>query len=107
MVADLLDEIEKLRGLAGESGVYVHEITPDEVVVFQWVRFKCRYGCKGYGKHFGCPPYARHTVGSSVWLGNIPPAFSCASMACRDTGRSARTISPRTSTHGTAISSAG
>ncbi|HQN91586.1 MAG TPA: DUF2284 domain-containing protein, partial [Methanoculleus sp.] len=23
-----------------------------------WVRFKCRYGCKGYGKHMSCPPYA-------------------------------------------------
>jgi predicted metal-binding protein len=58
MTADLLDEIERLRGLAGERGVKVHEITPDEIVVSQWVRFKCRYGCKGYGKHFGCPPYA-------------------------------------------------
>ena len=57
MTADLLEEIERLRGLAGERGVKVHEITPDEIVVSQWVRFKCRYGCKGYGKHFGCPPY--------------------------------------------------
>ncbi|RZN40594.1 MAG: DUF2284 domain-containing protein [Methanosarcinales archaeon] len=23
-----------------------------------WVRFKCRYGCKAYGKHLSCPPYS-------------------------------------------------
>ena len=23
-----------------------------------WVRFKCRYGCKAYGKHISCPPYS-------------------------------------------------
>ncbi|OKY77251.1 MAG: putative metal-binding protein [Candidatus Methanohalarchaeum thermophilum] len=40
----------------------VHEdfkrLSADEIVVSDWVRWKCKYGCKGYGKHFSCPPYA-------------------------------------------------
>ncbi|MDD1697747.1 MAG: DUF2284 domain-containing protein, partial [Methanoregula sp.] len=55
---DISDEIEKLTKIASGKGVIVKIITPEKIVVSQWVRFKCRYGCKGYGKHFGCPPYA-------------------------------------------------
>jgi hypothetical protein len=28
------------------------------IVVADWVRLKCRYGCLGYGSHFCCPPFA-------------------------------------------------
>jgi hypothetical protein len=35
----------------------VRKIAASDVIVSHWVRFKCRYGCKGYGKHMGCPPY--------------------------------------------------
>jgi len=39
----------------------VHEdlkpIPTEIVVVADWVRWKCRYGCKAYGKHLSCPPY--------------------------------------------------
>ncbi len=31
-------------------------IAPDKIVVSQWVRMKCMYGCPGYGKHACCPP---------------------------------------------------
>jgi len=51
-------EVEKLIRLAKERGAHAQEIAPEDIVVAHWVRFKCRYGCKGYGKHFGCPPYA-------------------------------------------------
>jgi predicted metal-binding protein len=30
---------------------------PHEVVIAQWVRMKCRFGCKDYGKAAACPPY--------------------------------------------------
>lgn len=33
------------------------EIAPGDIVVSLGVRFTCRYGCKGYGKHPGCLPY--------------------------------------------------
>ena len=33
-------------------------ISAEDVVVANWVRLKCRFGCKAYGKHLGCPPYS-------------------------------------------------
>ncbi len=33
-------------------------ISTKSVVVADWVRLKCRYGCSAYGKHLCCPPYA-------------------------------------------------
>jgi len=31
-------------------------IHPSTVVTAPWVRLKCKYGCKGYGKKYTCPP---------------------------------------------------
>jgi len=31
-------------------------ISPQDIVVSQWVRMKCMYGCSGYGKCATCPP---------------------------------------------------
>jgi predicted metal-binding protein len=28
----------------------------DSIIVAQWVRFRCRFGCKNYGKNGSCPP---------------------------------------------------
>jgi predicted metal-binding protein len=70
---DISAEIEKLTEIACGKGVGVQIITPEKIVISQWVRFKCRYGCKGYGKHFGCPPYApspdetRRMVDGDIW----------------------------------------
>jgi predicted metal-binding protein len=52
------EELQKLEALVGEQGVTARRIAASDVVVSQWVRFKCRYGCKGYAKHLSCPPYA-------------------------------------------------
>jgi predicted metal-binding protein len=57
MVPVLEDEIEKLTGIAADKGVQARTIPAKDVVVADWVRFKCRYGCKGYAKHLSCPPY--------------------------------------------------
>jgi predicted metal-binding protein len=39
----------------------VHEdlrlIPTEMIVVSDWVRLKCRYGCDNYGNHLGCPPF--------------------------------------------------
>jgi len=48
---ELEEEIEKLSSLARERGAEPRRIAAHEIVVAEWVRFKCRYGCKGYGKH--------------------------------------------------------
>lgn len=36
----------------------INLISTGIVVVGDWVRWKCRYGCRAYGKHLCCPPYA-------------------------------------------------
>jgi len=51
-------EIEKLVAIAGKRGAVATPIPAAAVVVADWVRYKCRFGCKGYGKHLSCPPYA-------------------------------------------------
>jgi predicted metal-binding protein len=33
-------------------------IDPREIVVAEWVRMKCLYGCVEYGKNAACPPNA-------------------------------------------------
>lgn len=39
----------------------VHEdlrpIPTEIIVVSDWVRLKCRYGCENYGNHLSCPPF--------------------------------------------------
>jgi predicted metal-binding protein len=58
MVPVLEHEIEKLTAIAADKGVRARTIPTKDVVVADWVRFKCRFGCKGYAKHLSCPPYA-------------------------------------------------
>lgn len=31
-------------------------IDPEKIVVAEWVRMKCRFGCEEYGKNASCPP---------------------------------------------------
>jgi len=54
----ITEEIDRLEGKAREAGALTAVIDPREVAVREWVRFKCRYGCKGYAKHLSCPPYS-------------------------------------------------
>ncbi|UFS70575.1 DUF2284 domain-containing protein [Geomonas sp. RF6] len=39
-------------------------IDPAEIVVAQWVRLKCTFGCESYGRNAACPP-------------NTPPVHEC------------------------------
>jgi predicted metal-binding protein len=39
-------------------------IDPRDIVVAQWVRLKCMFGCGGYGKGASCPP-------------NVPSVLEC------------------------------
>ncbi len=43
----------------------VRWIDPKDIVVAEWVRMKCRYGCGDYGRNACCPP-------------NAPPVEECA-----------------------------
>lgn len=37
-------------------------ILTDTIIVANWVRIKCQYGCEGYGKRLSCPPYSPQPV---------------------------------------------
>jgi predicted metal-binding protein len=39
-------------------------IDPKEIVVAQWVRMKCLFGCSEYGQNASCPP-------------NVPSVLEC------------------------------
>ncbi|RQD84015.1 MAG: DUF2284 domain-containing protein [Methanocalculus sp. MSAO_Arc2] len=56
-IRSLDEEISILCAHAEERGAVPAVIPVDEIVVSEWVRLKCRFGCKGYGKHLSCPPY--------------------------------------------------
>jgi len=44
---------------AVELGADAAQIIPtDQVVVADWVRLKCQYGCGGYGARLTCPPHS-------------------------------------------------
>ncbi|MDI6896126.1 DUF2284 domain-containing protein [Methanocella conradii] len=47
----------ELKALARKNKASIHEVSPEDIVVGEWVRWKCMFGCKGYGKHLSCPPY--------------------------------------------------
>ena len=51
---DLDDLLPRLK----EVHPHLTPISARDVAVANWVRLKCRYGCKAYGKHLGCPPYS-------------------------------------------------
>ncbi len=53
----LKSEIASLFAIAEKRGGIAAELPVEEIVVADWVRMKCRFGCKGYGKHLSCPPY--------------------------------------------------
>lgn len=50
-------------------------LDPSEIVVAEWVRMKCLYGCREYGRNAACPP-------------NAPPVDACARFF-REYGRAA------------------
>ncbi|MDI6892956.1 MAG: DUF2284 domain-containing protein [Actinomycetota bacterium] len=40
------------------GAVEAKPIKADDVIVSDWVRRKCQYGCGGYGQCLTCPPYS-------------------------------------------------
>ena len=47
--------IQKAMELGATSAV---KIKAETVVVANWVRLKCQYGCGGWGRSLTCPPYS-------------------------------------------------
>jgi predicted metal-binding protein len=58
--------LKNLRNLFSKHGFTDYRwLNPAEIVVAEWVRMKCLYGCREYGKNAACPP-------------NAPPVAECA-----------------------------
>jgi predicted metal-binding protein len=52
-----MTDIKKLEALFHEHKFTDFRwIDPKDIVVAQWVRMKCRFGCNEYGKNACCPP---------------------------------------------------
>ena len=61
-----MTRIQTVEGLFAKHGFADFRwIDPKEIVVAEWVRMKCRFGCSGYGHNDTCPP-------------NTPPVEECA-----------------------------
>ena len=53
-----MDKQSTLETLFKQSGFNDYKwIDPPEIVVAQWVRIKCMFGCGEYGRNATCPPY--------------------------------------------------
>jgi len=55
-------ELERVFAARGFKDV--RWIDPAEIVTAEWVRMKCRFGCREYGRNAACPP-------------NTPPVDAC------------------------------
>jgi predicted metal-binding protein len=55
-VSDDFNQILKMVKRLGATDAKI--IKSSQVVVKDWVRMKCRYGCDGYGKALTCPPFS-------------------------------------------------
>lgn len=54
MSADSRKELESLFQKHGHSDF--KWIEPNDIIVSQWVRMKCTFGCNEYGQNASCPP---------------------------------------------------
>ena len=49
--------IDRLDNLFEKKGYRDYKwIDPQKIIVSQWVRMKCMFGCSGYGRLASCPP---------------------------------------------------
>lgn len=58
-MSEIERDLEKFCRAAIKLGaVEAKTIKADDVIVSDWVRYKCQYGCSGYGQCLTCPPYS-------------------------------------------------
>lgn len=60
---ELSEEIEKKieeikeKAIKYDASKKTSLISVKDIVLPNWPRMKCKFGCKGYGKNLSCPPY--------------------------------------------------
>jgi predicted metal-binding protein len=52
------DKIDIQKLCLDKKAINCKFIDPGSIVVGYWPRFKCQYGCAGYGKSLCCPPHS-------------------------------------------------
>jgi predicted metal-binding protein len=52
----MADQTQLQKIFTGEGFSDYRWIDPAEIVVAQWVRMKCQFGCDSYGRNASCPP---------------------------------------------------
>ena len=57
-IVPLQAEIDELIRYAKSMGGTAQYLPTSKIVVSEFPALKCKYGCRGYGKRFSCPPYA-------------------------------------------------
>ena len=67
-------EIE-LREISVRTQVELCPINVREIIVNEWVSWKCKFGCKNFAKHFCCPPYVPRPSETRALLREYQKAF--------------------------------
>jgi predicted metal-binding protein len=59
LISNNAEDLDELFETARKLGaIEVRLIKSEEIVVRDWVRLKCMFGCDGFGKRLTCPPYS-------------------------------------------------
>lgn len=54
-----MSDLEQMEALFNKHGCMDFKwIDPQDIVIGQWVRMKCMFGCGDYGRNASCPPNA-------------------------------------------------
>jgi len=84
---DIVRDLEKFyRGAISLGAARVKIIKAEDVVVANWVRLKCQYGCGGYGKRLSCPPYSPTPSETRKILGGYEKAILMKFNSCKECG---------------------
>lgn len=67
--------LEETQALLTEEDIELRACHPSEVVVEDWVRAKCQYGCLNYGKNLTCPPFSQDAEATRRMLGEYSSAI--------------------------------
>lgn len=52
------NDLKKFCEIALKLGAFAAKpILTSDIIVDDWIRLKCKFGCGGYNEHFSCPPY--------------------------------------------------
>jgi len=88
-----MEKLEEFCEKAIELGAAKAKIIKaEEVIVVDWVRLKCQYGCSGYGKKHTCPPYSPTPAETRKIISGYKRAILMKFRSCQECGDD-RTIS--------------